>query len=306
MKRIMPWLQLVRLPAVFTAIADIFLGYTLVHNSFEPIPIFLLILLSSCLLYLSGMLWNDFFDREIDAVERASRPIPSGKISVASARNLGILLTLGGLTASFFAGMIPFVVSLILVAFIFMYDKGGKRTPLGPVLMGGCRTLNVLLGTSSGLESVFAQPDAVRNLILLKIALISLGLGVYIAGVTIFAKSEAVGENRLLLQTGSMVHRIGIVMLMLAAYLYSSLKLPFIPIIILFFISVSIFRRTSVAVKSLKPRDIQMSVKVMLMSYIMLCATMVFACGQGTPFYAIATAALLIPTLLIGKLFSMT
>ena len=38
---------------------------------------------SSCL-YLAGMALNDYADREVDAVERPARPIPSGRVSPGS------------------------------------------------------------------------------------------------------------------------------------------------------------------------------------------------------------------------------
>ena len=48
----MAWLRLVRLPTVFTAMADIFLGFLLVSGgAFEPVGSFALLLV--CLLYTS-------------------------------------------------------------------------------------------------------------------------------------------------------------------------------------------------------------------------------------------------------------
>ena len=77
------YLQLIRLPTVFTAMADIVLGYVLTHRVIvgpegwdDPAKFFGL-LASSCCLYLAGMVFNDVFDRKQDAEERPSRPIPS-------------------------------------------------------------------------------------------------------------------------------------------------------------------------------------------------------------------------------------
>jgi 4-hydroxybenzoate polyprenyltransferase len=70
------YLQLVRLPNVFTAMADILLGFLLTHRRLDPWPQFALLLVASCLLYLAGMVLNDYFDREQDARERPFRPIP--------------------------------------------------------------------------------------------------------------------------------------------------------------------------------------------------------------------------------------
>ena len=55
-------MQLVRFPAVFTAMADILLGFLLTHSRLEPWHEFALLLAASSLLYLSGMVLNDYFE----------------------------------------------------------------------------------------------------------------------------------------------------------------------------------------------------------------------------------------------------
>ena len=104
MSRLRPYLQLVRLPAVFTAIADILMAAMAlgVHGA-QWFTVGLLALSSSCL-YLSGMAWNDFFDLEQDKRERPSRPIPSGRVSRGQAGRLAAGLMMAGLGLAFVAG----------------------------------------------------------------------------------------------------------------------------------------------------------------------------------------------------------
>ncbi len=64
------YLELVRVPNVFTAMADILLGFLFTHRGLEPFGPFVLLLAASSMLYLSGMVLNDYFDREQDARER--------------------------------------------------------------------------------------------------------------------------------------------------------------------------------------------------------------------------------------------
>ena len=100
------------------------------------------------------MVLNDVFDREQDARERPTRPIPSGRISIGRAAAIG--WTLIGRRRR--AGLVgrrggaatggPGVVATLLAATVSGYDAVLKRTPLGPLAMGACRTLNVLLGMS--------------------------------------------------------------------------------------------------------------------------------------------------------------
>ena len=101
------YLQLLRLPTVFTAMADILLGYVLTHRfvfgpeGFDNPQKFFGLLFASCCLYMSGMVFNDVFDREQDAAERPGRPIPSGRVPLRNAAILGtVLMTLGVISAS--------------------------------------------------------------------------------------------------------------------------------------------------------------------------------------------------------------
>jgi 4-hydroxybenzoate polyprenyltransferase len=175
--------QLVRLPNVFTAMADIFLaGLATGAVGAKPVS-FLLVLAGSCCFYMSGMVWNDYFDQEQDRRERPFRPLPSGKISPSAAFGLGAGLMAAGLACVFQADFFRWhslVVALFLVPLILLYDAWFKRTWLGPIAMGTCRLLNVLLGLSIAPGEVGAWG-----------IFLALAVGVYITGVTWFARTEA-------------------------------------------------------------------------------------------------------------------
>src|SRR5262249_6912782 len=78
----------------------------------------------------------------------------------------------------------PVVLAVLLVLAILLYDSYLKHTPIGPVGMGLCRFLNVLLG----LSVVPVWPGA-WGLVL------ALVVGLYIVGVTWFARREAQASN---------------------------------------------------------------------------------------------------------------
>jgi 4-hydroxybenzoate polyprenyltransferase len=73
----------------------------------------------------------------------------------------------------------PLVFALLLIVAIFLYDGVLKTTLAGPVLMGLCRFLNILLGLS------ILWPAAFWGWLL------ALVIGLYIGGVTWFARTEA-------------------------------------------------------------------------------------------------------------------
>src|SRR5262249_38298860 len=134
----------------------------------------------------------DYFDVEQDRRERPFRPLPSGRVSPREAALLGSALLVAGVVFALLAGgsqalvadgersSPPARLALLLVAAILLYDGWLKRTWAGPVGMGACRFLNVLLGVS--VCGTLAWPRGAH---------LALVVGVYIAGVTWFARTEA-------------------------------------------------------------------------------------------------------------------
>ncbi len=310
MSTLRAYCQLCRLPAVFTALADIMLGYLLTRSNVEsPYPLVLL-LGASAGLYLSGMVWNDIFDREQDAQERPKRPIPSGRVSLQSAITFASLLTLLGLACAAAAGWRSLAVAGMLTACIFLYDGVLKKTPIGPLFMGACRSLNVILGASTAGErfaSAWQFPQW----------WVAASLGVYIVGVTWFARTEAVASKRLMLVWGAVVINLGLVGL--AIWISGEttrfgffaggggVRDPKMVLLVLGMIALTINRRILLALQFPEPQYVQAGVRMMLLSVIMLDATCIyFKLGDPGMNYAAATACLVIPSLILGKWMSMT
>ena len=109
---------------------------------------------SSVCLYWAGMAANDWADRDLDAVERPERPIPSGRISAEAALGVAVGLTAAGLAAAAAAGgRRALAVAVPLAAAVWLYDLRLKNTAAGPWGMAACRALDVLLGASPGAAS---------------------------------------------------------------------------------------------------------------------------------------------------------
>src|SRR5580698_10416697 len=123
MSRAQLYAQLVRLPNLPSALADIFLG-ALATSALPShwLPFAFLLPASACL-YCAGMVWNDFFDVAQDRRERPFRPIPSGRVSRREAALVGAVLLLGGVLFAGLAGLaqehptwLSGIVALYLVA----------------------------------------------------------------------------------------------------------------------------------------------------------------------------------------------
>ncbi len=292
------YLQLVRLPNVFTAMADILLGFLLTHRRLDPWPQFALLLGASSLVYLAGMVLNDYFDREQDARERPFRPIPSGRISPPAALVFGSTLLAAGAALGWIASAVsgdlrPAGVATLLAAAVLIYDGVVKQTPLAPLVMGLCRTLNVLLGMSLSL-SPWSAPYLV----------VAAGIGLYIVGVTIFARSEARHSARAQLALGLVVMLAGIALAATMPLWATGEEWP--PIrsearhyVLMAMLGFIIGQRCFWAVLDPRPPLVQTAVKTCIFSLVIIDATACLAVQDV--FWAVIILLLLVPTVTLGR-----
>lgn len=273
MSRLRVCAQLVRLPNLPTALADICLAAAAlaaqpagrVAAGF-PVAVFGLLLAASACLYSSGMVWNDYFDIEQDRRERPFRPLPSGRATPRAAAWLGTGLMLAGVGCAAAAGATSLVLALLLVAAIFAYDRLLKRTRAGPVGMGLCRFLNVLLGVS--LAGTLAVPWSL---------LLATVVGLYIVGVTWFARTEARESSQTALRGAAAVMLAALVLALplpvLGAAGQSSPLFPYLLVVLGFLIGVPVSRAIARPVPSL----VQAAVKRCLLGLIVLDAVLATA-----------------------------
>ncbi|WP_435879079.1 SCO3242 family prenyltransferase [Streptomyces tuirus] len=177
------WAELLRLPALFSVPGDALAGTAATGAS--PNTRTLLAIASSLCLYEAGMALNDWADRDVDAVERPHRPLPSGRIRPAAALTAACVLTGAGLALAAGAGRPALAVAAPLAATVWAYDLGLKHTPAGPVAMGTARGLDLLLGAAATSGSTRrALPSAAL-------------LGTHTVAVTTVSRQEAQGGSPL-------------------------------------------------------------------------------------------------------------
>ncbi len=173
-------LELVRAPAILSVLGDTLAGGAAAGRTATGRRA-LLPLASGCL-YAAGMALNDYADRDVDAVERPERPIPSGRI--APRRALAVACGLGGSGLALAAaggGRRALVVAVPLAGCVWVYDAVVKDRPSGPVVMAACRGLDVLMGAGwGGLRA--ALPAAAA-------------LTVHTAGVSVLSRGEVHGTT---------------------------------------------------------------------------------------------------------------
>ena len=313
-------LQLVRIPNVFTAMADVTMGFLFVHASLFPVANFVCLLLGSCFLYSAGMVLNDVYDVEVDTRLRPQRPLPSGRISLGFARQFGYGLLLLGVVFGWLAGYLPGTVvpmawrsgcvASALAVCIVLYDARLKVTLVGPVMMGSCRLLNILLGMSLAPSTLDAghlwwgfDPSAL---------IVAGGMGLYVTGVTWFARGEAEVSRRDRLILAMCIMIVGLVTLAwfpdwgsFGAGARQLTMRPAVWALLVALLGFSVVRRCAVAVVDPGPRRVQLAVKQCILSLIVLDAAICLA--VRTPLgWSLVILSLLVPTLLLGRWVSMT
>ena len=94
------------------------------------IPESLLLFFIVALITAAGNVINDFFDAEIDAINRPDRPIPSGAVSRGAARGFAVTLFLAGILVSFFTNPLCIGIAIFNTLLLIAYAAKLKSTPL--------------------------------------------------------------------------------------------------------------------------------------------------------------------------------
>jgi 4-hydroxybenzoate polyprenyltransferase len=304
MKTLLAWLRLLRIPNHATAAADVLAGGLVISQprvvDWPPAGI-LWAMAAGISFYAGGMVLNDVFDLEIDRRERPERPLPSGAIDVRLAAAVGqVLLAVGGVCsclAAFVSGH-PEValVGALLTTAVWIYDRHAKSTPFGPAVMGSCRSLNWLLGMTAA-----GGPTLPYHWLL------PIGMGLYAAGVTLFARNEAGRTRGRLLVAATLVIAAGLAAaatqtwLMAAAggggtWLREGRLTSWFALWGM--LSASILGRNLFAALDPSPFRVQAAVGNCIMSIITLDAVLVLAaCGES---WSVVVLSLLVP-FVIGR-----
>lgn len=312
-------MQLCRIPNVFTAAADVLMGWFLTHPpGIEPAAaiagwgVLLSLVLSSACLYVAGMVLNDVFDVELDRRERPQRPIPSGRVTLRAAQLVGFELLLLGVACGWLASYLadtwrPGAVATLLAVAVLAYDAWLKRTPLAAGAMGACRFLNVLLGMSAAIWAFSAFHFLAAG-----------GIGLYVAGITLFGRREAAASRPAMLMAAMAVMAGGIGLL---AAFASFVPMDFPPgavrasfnwYFLLGVLAVLILWRCLRAALDPTPSRVQAAVKHAILSIIFLDAAATVAIRGATlnllggtgllvPVQALIILALLPPAIFLGR-----
>lgn len=113
--------------AVMAGVASV-VAYLVATGTLVP-PVLLLLVIVA-LVTAAGNVINDYYDAEIDAVNRADRPIPSGQVSRRAALRYAVILFVAGIAAGLFTNVLCMAFILFNSALLVVYAARLKSMPL--------------------------------------------------------------------------------------------------------------------------------------------------------------------------------
>ena len=328
--RIRAWAQLVRVPNTLTACADVLAGFSIAVGpwfAIDGIAVSLLLMCSaSVCFYWAGMVLNDVHDIEADRIQRRKGPLVDGRIDIQTAAIAGwMLLFTGILLAGVSSYLLPdpsnastrnpskwLVVGIgsLLAMVIAAYDSRLKATIFGPLLMGMCRGLNLLLGISLGWCLVWPSDS---DWIVIAVAVF--GHVGFVMGITLAARRESlVDQSSTRLAIAWMISVLGIVAISVCPLwargpLWArdrALRLDprsLYPILI-GLLMVPWLRRAVLSVRDPGVGTLIPAIKQAILSIIFLDAAIALQFAGSTP--GMIVCGLAIPTLTLARVFRMT
>ncbi|MCF6406554.1 UbiA-like protein EboC [Chitinophaga filiformis] len=294
--KLLGYLRLMRPANIVTAVADILAGVAIsgflgseVSSYLDHLLPVICMCLATIGLYGGGVVFNDVMDAELDKKERPERPIPSGVISLTEAIVLGSYLLLVGILAAFTVSRITGYFALGVAASALIYDKWGKHLSWGPVNMGLCRGLNLLMGISM----VAAALNKYWWLGIIPV--------IYIAAVTAISRGEVHGGSKRTLRIAALCYALvyGTMLVLAAINGHILIAAPFV-ILFALMINLPLFR----AMKDPSGPNIGKAVKGGIIALIAMNAAWVAA--FSTLPHALLVLILLPLSLLMARAFAVT
>jgi geranylgeranylglycerol-phosphate geranylgeranyltransferase len=141
-----PYITLMRPVNFLITAASIYVSCLLAGGTEAQFIAMLFASLGGACIGAGGMVINDFFDIEIDRINKPERPLPSGTISKFDALMFYGGISGIGLIMSAYSTRTAFIIAFVAVPVIFLYSQRFKSTPL----LG-----NLLVGTLTGTAFIF-------------------------------------------------------------------------------------------------------------------------------------------------------
>jgi geranylgeranylglycerol-phosphate geranylgeranyltransferase len=145
-KKFLAYIQISRpLNSLITFLVIIVASIISIDGTYSVLKI-ILTGLSGALTASAGNVINDYFDINIDKINKPARVLPAGKLSLKEAFAFYIILSIAALLISSFININAFITVFIALTFLFFYSYELKKVPL----VG-----NIVVSTLTGLAFIY-------------------------------------------------------------------------------------------------------------------------------------------------------
>ena len=104
------------------------IAYLIATGTVIPPAILLLVIVA--LITAAGNVINDYFDADIDRINRPERPIPSGTVTPMAARSYAVTLFLAGILVALFTPLLCLLITVINTLILVLYAAKLKSMPV--------------------------------------------------------------------------------------------------------------------------------------------------------------------------------
>jgi len=296
------FIYLMRPANIMTSMADIFAGFFVAHtytittsHEFDFWIPLLWLLLSTTGLYGGGIIFNDVRDAELDRKERPERLIPSGIITRKQAAIFGLSLFAIGISAAYQVSFLSFYIAVIICFLTFFYNFYAKHfTYLGALIMGLCRSSNLILGASAAGE--------LGNSLEIPLGILSASQLMFVAAITLISKKEVSTSFKASFWPSAILYILSIILTTFAIIHRGLEIMPSLALMVLF--SYSIFKPLLKAMKKPHPLVVRQAVKAGILSLILSDAAIVT--GFASWEYGVGVLGLIPLSYLFAKYCSVT
>lgn len=144
--------------SIFIASGNLFVNAPLILSAFAVV----------FLITAAGNSINDYFDFEVDKINKPNKLIPGGEISRNRVLYFSILLFLAGITISYFINLYAFLLVIFNVFVLSIYSKIKESTPFGSLiiayLVGSIFLFGGLVANSFGVVLILAGLAALTTI----------------------------------------------------------------------------------------------------------------------------------------------
>ena len=149
-QKIFAYLEMIRPYTIIWSGLVGLLGACISYGNFPSIKIALLAFFIPMMGWIAGLYLSDYLDRELDAIQKPHRPIPSGRVKPKEALFVGGSIAFIGFLLSFLLTINNVILVFVVAALVFSYAKFSKsRGILGNINRGFVTIFAYLFGVVS-------------------------------------------------------------------------------------------------------------------------------------------------------------